>query len=262
MTLRKSVCFFYLSLQLLSTVTALFEQERFASPDLLALDDRDLISWLRNVNLKCDDLLSSCEAALGGNDIPAARWIADIEKMDNEHANELIPIVEGAAVADFTPIVQSANEGGVDPSVLRQLLNLQSLDLEEQSISGIQSIITTIIDFINAILSATTGDSTSNRQNVSLIIFVLKFVVGLLLALPKGPIGIIIFIVTQVFSFVTTFGIGMGAISLSSSEDTDCMAKLMECEFRKMMLNVLPASIALALLAEGVSPETAAAATP
>ncbi|GAX25581.1 hypothetical protein FisN_28Hh050 [Fistulifera solaris] len=206
----------------------------------------------------CQARKNMCEAATQGMEFPAQKWIDTLESMgsspNNTLVDDLIQLIDWSQQADFNPVVSTVHSSASAQNVLTVLRDTaqEIKNVDQADPTGATAVMVDALTRVETVLVSV--GAPVPEQSIDLVIFLLEFVAGLLGTLSGSPLEIVIYIVQQVFVFVTTFLAGLFTIAVFPSADPECQSELMFCNYMKMMLDVVPGLVGSIFIAETTTP--------
>jgi hypothetical protein len=236
---------FLLSSLLLSASTALDVPEGvthdFDTTGMRDDDIRDLQAFTQ-----CPTRVSICEAVTGGISIPAENMLNFLDGLDGNEENTLVDnlkdIITLAGAADFLPIATAAQSNSV-PNVMNVIrgviMEVRSIDPAQADATGTATAIGNVVKLAGGLVGIPEQSNT-----LDIFIMIITLIINILLAIPQGPIAIIVVVFQALIAFLASFTINIAAITIFPSSDPACMSELMLCQYTKMMLTAAPALLA------------------
>ena len=214
----------------------------------------------------CSVKLDECQAITGGGSLPLTQWAEILSRFDSEEADDLHALIVSLDEADLSELetsVQSISDRATGAST-RPLENvvLQLQDLltvgDDKFLQALRAnnLFGLIFGMVNAGLSVF---GIVSGVNITPVQSILKFVGSLVriiasvaFAIPAGPAQLLFAVKKQVIPFAIRFTLGLlGHVGHRLLPDSPCSFELMRCEFNRMILNVVPATVGELFILEG-----------
>lgn len=202
----------------------------------------------------CGARLSICEAVTQDMDFPAEKWIGLLEGMGGDRndtlVGDLVQLITLSQSADFYPVVSTVQSSANAQTVLTVIRDtVQEIKgIDQADPTGATAVMVDALTRVETVLTAV--GSPVPERSIDLVIFLLTFTAGLLNVIGGAPIEIVIYIVSQIIIFVTTFLAGLFTVAVFPSADAECQSELMLCNYVKMMLDIVPGLVGSIFIAE------------
>jgi hypothetical protein len=218
--------------------------------------------FLFNADARCQDLLSSsgCDesARLSTKQALAdsTEQLVNSLEVDSVVGKELLDIISQSSRADFSPLAEGLRKvtgWGKRFKAMRLrravVSKAGSIDLDADVVDiadAVAQLLVAVEDLADVLGQVR---QVAGIPTIDLIIFILTSVLGLIVAVPLGPLAIAVFAIRTVIAFLLLFAENATSLILSfRSSDKECMQSLMMCDFNNMVVAIVPELVDEAVL--------------
>lgn len=212
-----------------------------------------------SMDQRCNRRLQSCQTGEGSQELPIQSWLSSLNTFrGNNKVQELTSILNAAESTSSASFVNGLSKtrttGKLTPTIqmFRSTVgDLSGLSLFQgdgnnnvdiaQNLDTIVSILLPLFSFLDSLI----GDE--QYPNLSLALRITVFFLQVYVALQGDPVTLIVFALRLLVQyFLSTMRDAM-ALLMFPNASSECFIALMDCNFRKMMNEVMPVLVEMTM---------------